>query len=236
MRVMVRTSAIALVFVLIFSSVALATPGRSSSHRTGDQSVGRSHNSGKTSLTGRASGAGAYSAAAKLKGRSLETSQTPSGGKGRSKFQLEGTINFVGPDFLSVQIKTGTNSIKGLRGQESVLEVTGSPKITLKGKVVTIEQILVGDRVHIGGTLDTSGDAPRLIASRIIIRPRRSAGGGSIEDSSTPDGSGDTSSSVDSSATTALGTTSDSHQGGVTLGAKVKAAATSIVSWFLSLL
>lgn len=117
-------------------------------------------------------------------------------GKGRSKFQVEGSVSSIGPGSVAVQIKTGTNSVEGLRGQESVFEIAGSTKITLKGKVMTIDRILVGDRVHIGGTVDSSGAAQRLIALRVIIRPRHSEIDGSLENSSIPPESAETSSSV----------------------------------------
>ena len=236
MRVMVRVAAGALVFVLIFSSVALATPGKSNGHRTDVQTDGRSLGSARTGSPGRASSVGVLSATSRSHGRPLETSQTSDRGKGRSKFQLEGSIVSTGADFLTVKIKAGTNSIRWLKGQDSVIEVTGNTKITLKGKVATVEQILEGDSVHVGGTVDSSGDVPQLVASRIIIRPRRTGSGGSIEDSSTPDGSGETSLSVDSSDSTALGVNHGRFAGSETVGSKIESAAHSIVSWFLSLL
>ena len=97
--------------------------------------------------------------------------------KGKCKFQLNGVVvSTETPGTIVVKVKSGTKTVKALRGQELSLIVSPSARM-IDATVdpcapATIEAFVVGAKVHIGGTIDRSDPVnnPVFTATKLILQ------------------------------------------------------------------
>jgi hypothetical protein len=105
--------------------------------------------------------------------------------KGKNKFQLNGVVvsntaaTDTAPGAIVVKVKSGTCTVKKLRGQERTFVV--SPTAKMKDATIdpavpaTLESFVEGAKVHLGGTIDrgaTPGDPATwvLTATKLILQ------------------------------------------------------------------
>ena len=97
--------------------------------------------------------------------------------KGKNKFQLVGTISDVGADTLTVTVKSGTKTIKAFResGDPMTIAVPEGAKIRLivdgEAVTVTLDQLGVGAKVKIGGTIARADGGATFTATRVLAHP-----------------------------------------------------------------
>lgn len=204
--------AIILAIILILCSVgtAFSLPGKGNQD---DRGSGRSEgrHTGSVIIPDAAQynqGPLSHSNRSSLGARMTDTTETTESvhgtAKGKDKFELNGSIVSTDTTAISVLVEAGTKSIMSLKGKSAAISLTGATKIILKGKKITPDDLKVGDRVHVGGTIDSS---LQLTASRVIVRPRNAFGKESHETSSTV-GTGKESTETTSSETISSDTAS----------------------------
>jgi len=102
----------------------------------------------------------------------------PGAAKVHVKFQCEATVVSVdattAPAMLVVTVKSGSKTIKAYRHQQitvqadpaaKLIDATVDPAATL-----TLDQLVAGAKVHLGGTIDRSSDPATFTAKKVILQ------------------------------------------------------------------
>ena len=102
---------------------------------------------------------------------------------GKNKFQLQGVVKAVAvstdsavPSTITVTVKSGTRTVKQFRGQDLTMNVSAGAKILLENPdgtnvPITLDQIVVGSKVHVGGKINRAVSAPPVYwANKIIVQ------------------------------------------------------------------
>lgn len=90
------------------------------------------------------------------------------------KFQCEAKVIAAAQLSLDAIVTSGSNTIKAYRGQKITVQVDPKAKLinaTVNPSVpLTLDQLVAGAKVHLGGTIDRSGDAVTFTATKVILQ------------------------------------------------------------------
>lgn len=101
--------------------------------------------------------------------------------RGHNKFQLEGVVKnvVVAPDAqtagtLTVTVKSGTRTIKQFRTKDLTMTVASDARIVQdmadgSRVAITLDKVVVGVRVHVGGKIDRTDPANLVYVARKVI-------------------------------------------------------------------
>jgi hypothetical protein len=95
--------------------------------------------------------------------------------KGRAQFQCQAQVFSVDPANLQlvVTVKSGSKAIKAYRGQQVTLLVSASAKLingTSNVSPLTLDQLVQGATVHVGGNVTGRGAGETFTATKIILQ------------------------------------------------------------------
>lgn len=98
----------------------------------------------------------------------------PDAAKGKVKFQCEATVIASAGQSLEVTVTSGSKTIKAYRGKQITVQI--DPKAKLINATgdhsvpVTLDQLVTGAKVHLGGAIDKSTDPATFTATKVIIQ------------------------------------------------------------------
>ena len=90
------------------------------------------------------------------------------------KFQCEATVIAPAGQSLEVTVTSGSNTVKAFRGKPIPVKVDPKAKLinaTVDPSVpLTLDQLVKGAKVHLGGTIDKSIDPATFTATKVILQ------------------------------------------------------------------
>lgn len=98
----------------------------------------------------------------------------PDAAKGKVKFECEATVIAAEGQSLEVTVTAGSKTVKAYRGEKLILKV--DPKAKLINKTVdpsvalTLDRLVEGAKVHLGGTIDKKTDPDTFTATKVILQ------------------------------------------------------------------
>jgi hypothetical protein len=94
--------------------------------------------------------------------------------KGKVKFQCEATVIASAGQSLEVTVTAGSKTIKAYRGKKITVQVDPKAKLinaTVDPSVaLTLDQLVAGAKVHLGGTVDKKTDPDTFTATKVILQ------------------------------------------------------------------
>ena len=98
----------------------------------------------------------------------------PGAAKAHVKFQCEATVIASEGQSLDVTVTAGSKTIKAYRGKKITVQVDPKAKLinaTVDPSVaLTLEQLMAGAKVHLGGTIDKKTDPDTFTATKVILQ------------------------------------------------------------------
>jgi hypothetical protein len=98
----------------------------------------------------------------------------PGAAKAHVKFQCEATVVASAGQSLELTVTAGSKTIKAYRGKKITVQLDPKAKLinaTVEPSVaLTLDQLVTGAKVHLGGTIDTKTDPDTFTATKVILQ------------------------------------------------------------------
>jgi len=98
----------------------------------------------------------------------------PNAAKGKVKFQCEATVIASAGQSLEVTVTAGSKTVKAYRGKRVAVRVDPKAKLinaTVDPSVpLTLNQLVIGAKVHLGGTIDKKTEPDTFTATKVILQ------------------------------------------------------------------
>ena len=98
----------------------------------------------------------------------------PDAAKGKVKFECEATVIASAGQSLEVTVTAGSKTVKAYRGKRVAVQVDAKAKLinaTVDPSVpLTLDQLVAGAKVHLGGTIDKKTDPDTFTATKVILQ------------------------------------------------------------------
>jgi hypothetical protein len=98
----------------------------------------------------------------------------PGAAKGKVKFECEATVIACAGQSLEVTVTAGSKTVKAYRGKKITVQVDPKAKLinaTIDPSVaLTLDRVVAGAKVHLGGTIDRKTDPDTFTATKVILQ------------------------------------------------------------------